>query len=105
MVIIAAAAVGAAAVGLYHGGKTAVNKTKKAFTERTERHQRDTKRNEEQRQREDEAAALKSISFEERLAKYKRERGLPSSSTQQKQTLTFNSQKHRQSRRQQQERR
>jgi hypothetical protein len=105
MVIIAAAAVGAAAVGLYHGGKTAVKETKRVLTERSERHQRDKKRKEEQKQREDEAAALKSLSFEERLAKYKRERGLTSFSTKQKHTLTINSQKHRQSRRQQQERR
>jgi phosphosulfolactate phosphohydrolase-like enzyme len=84
MVIVAAAAVGAAAVGLYHGGKTAVHQTEKVFTERSERNQRNKQRREEQKQREADAEYLKSLSFKERLAFCKRDNGLPSVSNQRK---------------------
>jgi HJR/Mrr/RecB family endonuclease len=96
MVIIAAAPTAAAANGLYQVGKIAVEEINSVLTKRSERNQRDKRRTEEKKQREDEAAALKSLSFEERLAKYKRERGFSSVSTQQNQKLTFNFQRHRQ---------
>ena len=80
MVVLAAAAIGAAAVGAYKGGKAAVNHTKKKLGERCVRKSRDQERKEAEQQRELEAASLKTMSFEERLEKYKRESGLPTSS-------------------------
>lgn len=76
MVIIAAAAVGAAAVGVYKGGKAAVDHTKKKLGERAFRKNREQERREEKLEREAQASSLQSMSFEQRMEKYKRESGL-----------------------------
>lgn len=76
MVIIAAAAIGAAAVGVYNGGKAAVDHTKKKLGERVIRKNREQERREEQMQRESQASSLQAMSFEQRMQKYKRESGL-----------------------------
>ena len=74
MVVIAAAAIGAAAVGVYKGGKAAVDHTKKKLGERAFKKTRDQERKDEQMQRELEAVSLNALSFEQRLAKLKNER-------------------------------
>lgn len=79
MVIVAAAAVTAAAYGTYKGGKHAIEKTKESLGNRKERRERQQERQEQVKSREADKMSVQSMSFEDRLAKYKKESGLPSS--------------------------
>ena len=76
MVILAAAAVGAAAVGVYKGGKAAVDHTKKKLGEHAIRKNREQERRDEKLERDAQALSLQSMSFEQRMEKHKRESGL-----------------------------
>eukprot|EP00545_Synedropsis_sp_CCMP1620_P002250 CAMPEP_0119013430 /NCGR_PEP_ID=MMETSP1176-20130426/8448_1 /TAXON_ID=265551 /ORGANISM="Synedropsis recta cf, Strain CCMP1620" /LENGTH=96 /DNA_ID=CAMNT_0006966521 /DNA_START=38 /DNA_END=328 /DNA_ORIENTATION=+ len=81
MVILAATAITAAAYGTYRGGKAAVGATKKKLGERHWRKERQTERKQEQTERElrdvHEKTHVDAMTFEQRLAKYKKESGLP----------------------------
>ena len=82
MVIVVAAAIGAAAYGTYKGGQAAVEGTKKKFVECHFRKERNQERQEEKMEREVQEAGLQTMTYDQRLAKYKRESGLPSTSNQ-----------------------
>jgi Tfp pilus assembly protein PilO len=80
MVILAAAAVTAAGVGAYQGGKAAVADVGKRMRRRTMAKERDTERKVEQSQREQarklEETKKQNMSIEDRVARFKQ--GMPS---------------------------
>jgi hypothetical protein len=76
MVIVAAAAITAAGVGAYHGGKAVVEdvgkKLRRSTTQRTRNQERRVQSTEEQLQREQENAIKQHLSINDRVNKFKR---------------------------------
>ena len=78
MVIIAAAAVTAAGVGAYQGGKAAIRDVGKKIRRRKAMKEHRTEREEDrlaqQRERDEKQAAIASLSHKERIERFKRNR-------------------------------